>query len=144
MFFISLYNALNQFIVTNSAMCVQQCPLECDSVFFDASLSSLTFPNEQTYNMVQNDRELFNLLENLFNQTVTFDSFKESYVSFNIYFPSLEYMDIRETPQTTVTDLFSGIGGSLGMLLGFSVFSVLESLEIVAYILYVIFSNKKR
>ena len=81
------------------------CPLECNSVQYDLSLSSLSFTNN-----------------NLNVQLV-------------IYYPALEYTIIKESPQTTGLDLFAKIGGTLGVLIGLSVFTLFEIVEILVLVI---------
>ena len=41
----------------------------------------------------------------------------------SILYPNNEHTEIRETPKTKFVDLISNLGGSLGIFLGFSIFS---------------------
>ena len=108
--------------------------------FYDYSLSSLEFPNTQVFNVVQNDRQLFTDLQMFYNQTLTFDVFKKSFVSLKVYYPYPQYTLITESPQYTNIGLFSSVGGSLGMFLGFSIFSVLEFVEVLIHIMKILIS----
>ena len=131
---ISQYDCLitttNSFI-SGQANCLADCPLECTSVKYDVSLSSLDYPNSKAFEVIFNDKKTFARLQSLYNQTLTFDVFKKSFVSLNIYYPYVQYTKITEMPKITSSGVFSSVGGSLGMFVGFSIFSVLESLEIV-------------
>ena len=59
------------------------------------------------------------------------DSFKRYYYSINVFYPRLKYTLITESAQLTVISLLSNLGGSLGIFLGFSVFSLLEVFEVL-------------
>ena len=72
----------------------------------------------------------------------SYDSFREYFYAINIFYPSLKYTYISESPQMTVLNLLSSLGGSLGMFLGFSVFSLLELFELLfELILNLVFSK---
>lgn len=135
-----LFQTKNDFIGSNSKECKAECSLECSTVFYDYSLSSLEFPNTQVFNVVQNDRQLFTDLQMFYNQTLTFDVFKKSFVSLKVYYPYPQYTLITESPQYTNIGLFSSVGGSLGMFLGFSIFSVLEFVEVLIHIMKILIS----
>ncbi len=112
--------------------CELDCPLECDFVTYNSQLSSLIYPNLEYYNLLRNDSMALQHLSSKFDINITsHDVLREYYYSINIYYSSLKYTYISETPQTTVYDLLSSLGGSLGMFLGFSVFSLLEVFEIL-------------
>jgi hypothetical protein len=91
--------------------CDLECPLECDFVAYNLQVSSLAFPSLEIYNIFQNDtkaNEYFNLNG---VDLSTYDLFKEMFYSINIYYSSLGYTYISESPQTTVFDLLSSLGG---------------------------------
>jgi hypothetical protein len=116
----------------NIFSCQIECPLECDSVTYNSQLSSLTYPNLEYYNLFQNDTIATQyFLENFGANISSYTFFREYFYSINIYYSSIKYTYISESPETTVFGLLSGLGGSLGMFLGFSVFSLLEVFEIL-------------
>ena len=55
---------------------------------------------------------------------------KEYSLSFNVYYSDMRYTSITESPKTSIADLFSQIGGGLGLFVSFSVFTLFEFLEI--------------
>ena len=58
------------------------------------------------------------------------------YVAYiTVYYPSLQYEQISESPKTQIFDLFTQIGGALGMFVSFSIFTVFELIEIVLLVL---------
>jgi hypothetical protein len=111
----------------------RECPLECDSVTYDLSLSCLTNPSlKEFYSFRLEDKENFEkMLENssYTNVTFTYDLFKSMWLSVWVYYPSLEYTRIVETPKVTLLDLLTQIGGSLGLFVSFSVFTLFELIE---------------
>jgi hypothetical protein len=119
------------FTAFNIFSCQLECPLECESVTYNLQLSSLTFPSVEYYNLFENDTTANNYFNNFGVESSSYVLFREYFYSINIYYPSLKYTYISESPQTTVFGLLSSLGGSLGMFLGFSVFSLLEVFEIL-------------
>ena len=62
----------------------------------------------------------------------------------NVFYTSLEYTAIAETPQTTLVTLFTQLGGSLGMFISFSVFTLFEAVEVLVLLLHAFISNKNK
>ena len=112
--------------------CQLDCPLECEFVTYNFQVSSITYPSLEHYNMFKNDSGAIGYFyTNSGTDLSSYDSFREYFYAINIYYPSLKYTYISESPQMTVFNLLSSLGGSLGMFLGFSVFSLLEVFELV-------------
>jgi hypothetical protein len=112
--------------------CDIDCPLECDSVTYNLQLSSLTYPSLEYGSLFANDTTPEEYFSDSYS--VNFSSYallREYFYSINIYYSSLKYTYLSESPQTTVFGLLSSLGGSLGMFLGLSVFSLLEVFEIL-------------
>jgi hypothetical protein len=108
----------------------KSCPLECDSTAFDLSLSSLEYPDENTYELFKNGYKYDAIYLKYFNLTLTYDLFKSNAAFFTVYFSNLQYTEITESPKTSMYDLFTQIGGSLGMFVSFSIFTLFELVEI--------------
>jgi len=112
--------------------CEGDCPLECDSVTYQYSLSSLLYPSQSFYNKFFNDKSAFNFFKTTFGIDIaTKDKFKEYFLMLNVFYPYLQFTQITEIPKFTPIDLLSQIGGSLGMFLGFSLFHLIEIFEIL-------------
>ena len=82
--------------------CDQKCPVECESLIYDVSTSNL----------------------------IKKDSVWNNFVKINIFYESFESELIIEEPKTTSHDLFSQVGGLLGLFLGISIISLAEAIEI--------------
>ena len=115
----------NETIDEIDKICAPQCPLECDYVTYDLSISSLTFPNKQFYDSL-----------NLNKSEMTLSKYRQLYLGVDIFFPVKQFTEVSETPKITFVDLVSSIGGALGVFLGLSVFSLFEMFEIVLKILF--------
>ena len=114
-----------------STKCLSECPLECESVTYDHTVTSLDFPTKEFYETTLNDKIMFENLFNYFGQNFTLELYKENFLSLNVFLSSSKYTLITETPKITLTDLITNLGGSVGILLGCSMFSLLEVLELL-------------
>ena len=130
---------LSQFNCTNTQQnaftgeklieCNKQCPLECNTITYSPQLSTLDFPSHDLFKLYQNESDLG-------LGSMSFDTMKNSLISLKVYYPFTQYTEIRELPKTSLIDLISQIGGSLGMLLGFSIFHLIELFEIIILIVF--------
>ena len=117
-----------------SVECVKNsCSIECDKNTFDSIISQLDFPSNDYFTLIQNDTTESNY---------DIDSYQDFYYSLNFYYSSTEYTYISQSPQMTLINLLSNMGGSLGMFLGMSVFSLIELLEIIIKFICVLSLNK--
>ena len=105
--------------------CSLSCPLECDSVLYDYSTSVLDFPSVAYYKTLKGEFEQRNGYE------PSFEEMKQGSYALSIYYPQLEYTEISELVKTNVFDLFSNVGGTLGLFLGLSILSFIEVVEIL-------------
>ena len=121
-----------------------QCPLECDFMTYGTFLSGLSLPNKETYNLFKSDQALYHATQTTYDVDLsTYDLFKQHFYSINVYYEATHYTFISGTPQMTTYQLISSLGGSLGMLLGFSAFSLLEFFEMLCKIVWIgIFSKR--
>ena len=123
-------NQYNTFAAKDiSQDCMDQCPLECESVSYDLTLSSSDYPSQFMYDQYKS----------MFPQITSYDLFKKSAVSLNVYYSMLAYTQLTEIKKTEVIDLFSNIGGTLGLYIGISFLSLIELVEIVFEVLLVLF-----
>ena len=111
------------------------CPLECDSIKYDLVLSSIVFPNLKGFNSLS-ESSIKYMQREVSNQSLTYDLFKQMYLQFNVFYPYLEYSEMSESPKMSIIDLFTQIGGSLGMFFSLSVFTIFEILEVFVLILH--------
>jgi len=88
--------------------CMPQCPLECH--------------------------------ENYFKTTFSFSHFAKSddnLLKLNIYYDELSYTLINEAASLTIFEMFSNIGGTLGLFLGISLLSFIEVVEVLFNIFFI-------
>jgi hypothetical protein len=93
-----------------TSICGNDCPLECDSIEYETSLS--------------------------FNKFLTNNS--DNIVNFNLFYSSLDYTMIDQIGKMNGFDLISNIGGNLGLFIGISFLSFAELIELFIEIIYII------
>ena len=105
--------------------CISQCPLECEYVTYEASVSQLDYPNRQHFEELKISK-LFIEYENM-----SLEMYKKTHLRLNIHLKSMEHTEIIEMAKMTAIDLISNLGGVLGIFLGLSIFSLVEIGELV-------------
>lgn len=106
--------------------CLAQCPLECDSIDYGVSISSSNFPSKYFHDLYKD-----------FLKNSDYESSKKTLYRIYVYYPSLGYTRVSEFPKTSVIDLLSSIGGTLGLYLGVSFLSLIEFVEILLEIFFI-------
>jgi hypothetical protein len=97
------------------------CPEECDSIQYDISHS---FTKLSTQNKVFKNLQI------------------ENFVSFAVFYESLQYTIIDQMAQMNEFDLISNIGGNLGLFIGISFLSFAELIELFVEIICIILGKK--
>ena len=110
--------------------CVGQCPLECESIDYGLTISSSSYPT----------KFYFEFYKDYLNYTNDFDELKSSLYKINIFYPNLGYSKLEEMPKTSVIDLLSNIGGTMGLYIGISFLSLVEIVEIILEVVFISFS----
>ena len=99
---------------------VCDCTPPCSTYEYSVRQSSLSLPSGEN-------------LEYFTNMTGTnrsaWEDITENIVHLQIYFDSMEYTVVRETPAFGLYDLIANIGGLLGLFLGASLITIMELLE---------------
>jgi hypothetical protein len=120
--------------------CEELCPLECEITSYTFTLFTSDYPTHAwaTYlSTVQGVKNIFALN----NQSFSYETLKNSAVCVDIYFNSLHYTAIMDSPSMSSLDLVCNFGGLLGLFLGMSLLSVVEYVEIVIHIASIMFSS---
>lgn len=141
------------------------CPLECQSVEYDLSVSSLADPSLSNYlnggagygqfccffywlcpqgQYILNECSCSNAcFDSLINFTaIDYETFKNYFVTFYVYYPSLTFTQLETTPAMAITDLLSNLGGSMGLIVSVSVFTLVEITELFVLILNALLFKK--
>jgi len=116
--------------------CSQFCPFECDSMSLKISPTSFDYPQNGSVNSERDSN-----LSRSFN---SYSEIKKNYIEFIVYYSSLQYTTISESPKTQLSDLISNIGGTLGLFIGISFLSFVEIFEIIIEIGIILFSKKNK
>ena len=133
------YNSLSN-VTFNREMCTDLCPIECDSVTFEMSVSYANYP---TYDMYYKIFFYFgDFFSTLFGTTnVSYDLFRKSISGGFIFYKDIKYTELEETPSMTFVDLVAAIGGMMGLFLGFSIMILVELIELAFEFLFIVCKN---
>ena len=123
--------------------CADLCPLECHSVAYDMEVSSLINVSKYVFNLLMQNKTTFDYYSRLFNETPTYELYKESQLSLLIYYTTLQRTQITQAAKISFIDLISNLGGTIGIFLGMSIFSLIECVEICGQLLLIFLLNKK-
>jgi len=130
-------------IYFNMSYCNELCPIECDTVTYDTSVSYSSWP---TYDFYITNIELgtFSSLVN----NLSYENASKSFACASIYYKEIKYTEITESPSMLLVDLVGAIGGMLGLFLGFSLMVMIELVELVIEFWFIVakkhFFNKRR
>jgi hypothetical protein len=107
-------------------VCTPLCPLECDSIKYDTSISFTKFSNNE--------------FEFLFDLNCSIDNL----IWIDIYYGNLEYTSITQLPKMNPFDLISNIGSNLMLFIGISFISFAEIIEILGEIVIILFEKRQK
>jgi hypothetical protein len=107
------------------------CPLECNEILFEMTLSSADFPAKSWYEIQKNDKSF--MKKHFTNSTISFENVKKKMVGVKIFYPRLKLTSIIEMKKITFLDLLSGIGGTLGLFCGLNIWHLIKFAEKVAF-----------
>ena len=134
-----LYRKINAFSMSTDE-CELDCPFDCNQVIYDMSISYASFPNYNSFKII--NRTNYEFLTAYFpNGSFDYFDLQNTSVGFFIYFDPLTTLMISQTPMYSFPDLVCNAGGTLGVFLGLSLLSFVELLEVA--ILVCIFVQKK-
>jgi len=119
----NIYSKLIKGEITN--ICTPFCPLECDTISYDVSISSTKISPK--YN------------EYLKSVNISTDNL----IHLNVYYDNLEYTSIEQVSKMELQDLISNIGGNLGLFIGISFLSFAEIIEILIEVLIFLINKNK-
>uniref|UniRef100_A0A915MIA0 Uncharacterized protein n=1 Tax=Meloidogyne javanica TaxID=6303 RepID=A0A915MIA0_MELJA len=95
---------------------------------FETAYSAASWP-AQNFNIGQDDCAL--VLGNNFTMASCTEYYRKNTAYIEIYYEQLNYEKLKETPGYTAINLFSDLGGNIGLWIGFSLITVLEIVELV-------------
>ncbi|KAF7638186.1 hypothetical protein Mgra_00002414 [Meloidogyne graminicola] len=110
--------------LTHDCHCVQPCTENT----FETAYSAASWP-AQNFNIGQDDCAL--VLGNNFTMDSCIEYYRKNTAYIEIYYEQLNYEKLKETPGYTLVNLFSDLGGNIGLWIGFSLITVLEIVELI-------------
>jgi len=115
--------------------CDHLCPLECESTQYKIFESKSQLA--ATTDIEKYSKELIPKIEKKLNITINSkDEFNQNYLELFVFFDSLQYTKISQTPKTTLSALISNLGGSTGLFLDLSFISVCRAIEFFLGIIF--------
>ena len=69
-------------------MYLPACPLECDSIRYDTSIWSQSYPSKEEYEMFKKDAIMFNKYKNVLNVT-TYNEYKKYFFKMNVFYDTM-------------------------------------------------------
>lgn len=124
------------------ALCSAECPLECNRAIYSAYTSFVEYPSKAYGNILRKNSKILALFGNDVS-AITDDALKRTLLQMNIYYSELSYHQYSESEKTSMTDLVSGIGGTLGLFLGMSFLSFIEILDLLFQIGHILIKPKR-
>ena len=126
------YNCINSvyYQVDPIKCATDYCPLECDSIHYDLTLSSLFISSMSDYNSLSG-----------VSSSISYQEYLMQTVKIVVYYPQLEFTQIEETPAMSVASLIANLGGTLGLIVSFSFFTLIEIGELLILILHGLLSS---
>lgn len=123
-------------------LCSTECPLECDSIKYDLSISfsKMILDNLREISQYGKYTKLAELLES--NSSLIND--QNNFVGINVFYNDLSYTYISQMPKMELSEYISNIGGILGLFIGISFLSLVEFLELFIELFLIVFKKKKK
>jgi hypothetical protein len=106
---------------------------------YDYAVSSLIYPSVAAYYYHCEDNP-----DNAYVCNMSYDEYRILKIKFNVYYSSLTYTHIAETPSMTLTDLLASIGGSMSLIVSFSCFTLFEIGELVCLFVHALLRKALR
>ncbi len=118
--------------------CVENnCPLECNRTRFKTFMSSYDVIGDFYYDFIKSNA---NLLSDYVKANLTIATAKDSFTFTLVYYESMSYTLVTESPTMDVVSLLANLGGTLGLFLGVSLLHVCEIVDVIIQV-FLIKSN---
>lgn len=107
--------------------CLNDCPLECNQTIYTLTTSSVQFIGDKyAYLIIENK----NLSSDFVTREINAYTASDSFVELFIFYESLSYTYMTESPKLDIIGLLASVGGNLSLFMGISIFSFFELIEI--------------
>ena len=71
-------------------MYLPACPLECDSIRYDTSIWSQSYPSKEEYELFKKDATMFNNYKNVYGLNVTtYNEYKKYFFKMNVFYDTM-------------------------------------------------------
>ena len=128
-----------------SERCAPLCPIECARQEMVKSLSYETYPTSEAYVRELKSgrggplaRASFDAVRN--HSDFSDANLKHNLVKLSVFYESLSYKRVDESPALTVISLVANIGGYMSLFLGMSLLSFVTLFELAAQIVFAVFA----
>jgi hypothetical protein len=112
--------------------CDDLCPTECESTQYKITGSMLSLTDYIEYSL-----PMIPVVGKKLNTTIySTEEFNRNYMEIGVYFDSLKYTKISQTPKTSLSGLVSNLGGSFGLFLDLSFLSACRAIEFLLGIIF--------
>ncbi|XP_054709162.1 acid-sensing ion channel 5-like [Uloborus diversus] len=107
-----------------------QCPLPCKSIEYEFTISLAEWPSEWYYKKFMMDKN-----ENVLIKS-SYETKKQEMAKLKVYYKTLEMTYYKQEPMFQDSELFSQLGGQLGLWLGVSLVALFECIENISHLLH--------
>jgi len=115
--------------------CVENnCPLECNRTRFKTFMSSYDVIGDFYYDFIKSNA---NLLSDYVKANLTIATAKDSFTFTLVYYESMSYTLVTESPTMDVVSLLANLGGTLGLFLGVSLLHVCEIVDVIIEVILI-------
>lgn len=103
--------------------CLKECPVECKTIEYQVNenLIDIDEHDDEHYRHIYDEYDLSEM-----SGVETYEKFRKKVLHFHLYYQDLKETRISQIPKTSVTNLISNIGGTLGLFMGLSLLSFVE------------------
>ena len=122
--------------------CFGLCPLECSSQVLSTIPSYASYPTPASVAAML--RKIKNFSQIYFGDDqadLSYEKLKDSVLALNVYYDSIMYTQVDDSPAQDIGSVLSNIGGLLGLFIGISVLSFLEVVEYAYEIVYILYKH---
>lgn len=70
--------------------------------------------------------------------------FSDEYIGVDIYYRDIAYTEYKQVHKTSLSEVWSALGGNMGLFLGMSILSVIEVIIYICKISWLFLSRKRR
>jgi hypothetical protein len=118
--------------------CIKSCPYACSSMEYIVVPQISLYPNKY---YAENILSLYAEKKGL---NLSSENIYKAFVKVNIYYESMQYTSMVESPSFTGQSLLANVGGYFGLCLGLSLLSLVEIIELIFKIIITLVINFKK